>query len=205
MRVEGWILGPVAGRARWTVKSGKAFAILATASFVCVASQPLPPPMSTYGYIVPLAIDLPHQSIARSPLGEMHVDVAYEELPPEHTGIARDQPKWGVTPPREPAFASPSNCRQRRVAVASGFEIGRMAPILFHGLSQLGLPVVCPEMAQCSPLLSEPAKRGDSTNARRRADVRPRVLACSSWARPHKINEGPHAGAQMPVPGIIDC
>jgi hypothetical protein len=28
-----------------------------------------------------------------------------------------------------------------------------MAPILFHGLSQLGLPVVCPEMAQCSPLL----------------------------------------------------
>jgi hypothetical protein len=102
LRVEGWILGPVAGRARWTVKSGKAFAILATASFVCVASQPLPPPMSTYGYIVPLAIDLPHQSIARSPLGEMHVDVAYEELPPEHTGIARDQPKWGVTPPASP-------------------------------------------------------------------------------------------------------
>jgi hypothetical protein len=33
----------------------------------------------------------------------------------------------------------------------------------------------------------------------------PRVLACSSWACPHKINEGPHACAQMPVPGIIDC
>jgi transposase len=25
------------------------------------------------------------------------------------------------------------------------FETGRMAPILFHGLSQLGLPVICVE------------------------------------------------------------
>jgi hypothetical protein len=162
--------------------------------------------MSTYGYIVslPLAIDLPPPSIARSPLGEMHVHVAYEELPPGHTGIARDQPKWGFTPPRArlrfsvELSAAPS-CR--RIV----FEIGRMAPILFHGLSQLGLPVVCLETAQCSPLLSEPAKRADSTDARRRVDVRPRVLACSSCARPHKISEGPHACAQMAVPGIIDC
>ena len=28
------------------------------------------------------------------------------------------------------------------------FETGRMAPILFHGLSQLGLPVVCIESRQ---------------------------------------------------------
>ena len=28
------------------------------------------------------------------------------------------------------------------------FETGRMAPILFHGLSQLGLPVICIESRQ---------------------------------------------------------
>ena len=28
------------------------------------------------------------------------------------------------------------------------FETGRMAPIVFHGLSQLGLPVVCVESRQ---------------------------------------------------------
>jgi transposase len=28
------------------------------------------------------------------------------------------------------------------------FETGRMAPMLFHGLSQLGLPVVCVESRQ---------------------------------------------------------
>ena len=39
----------------------------------------------------------------------------------------------------------------------------------------------------------------------RRVDVRPGILACSSWACPHKISEGPHACAQMPVPGVIDC
>jgi hypothetical protein len=32
------------------------------------------------------------------------------------------------------------------------FETGRMAPILFHGLSQLGLPVVCVEMNVVEPL-----------------------------------------------------
>jgi transposase len=30
------------------------------------------------------------------------------------------------------------------------FETGRMAPILFHGLSQLGLPVVCVESRQAA-------------------------------------------------------
>jgi transposase len=31
------------------------------------------------------------------------------------------------------------------------FETGRMAPILFHGLSQLGLPMVCVESRQAYP------------------------------------------------------
>jgi transposase len=31
------------------------------------------------------------------------------------------------------------------------FETGRMAPILFHGLHQLGLPVVCVESRQAYP------------------------------------------------------
>jgi hypothetical protein len=31
------------------------------------------------------------------------------------------------------------------------FETGRMAPILFHGLNQLGLPVVCVEMGHRTP------------------------------------------------------
>jgi transposase len=34
------------------------------------------------------------------------------------------------------------------------FETGRMAPILFHGLSQLGLPVVCIESRQAYQALS---------------------------------------------------
>src|ERR1700728_3426907 len=33
------------------------------------------------------------------------------------------------------------------------FETGRMAPILFHGVSQLGLPVVCVESRQASQAL----------------------------------------------------
>ena len=37
------------------------------------------------------------------------------------------------------------------------FETGRMAPILFHGLSQLGLPVVCVESRQAYRRLGMPA------------------------------------------------
>jgi transposase len=34
------------------------------------------------------------------------------------------------------------------------FETGRMAPILFHGLSQLGFPVICVESRQAYHALS---------------------------------------------------
>ena len=37
------------------------------------------------------------------------------------------------------------------------FETGRMAPILFHGLSQLGLPVVCVESRQAYQALNDDA------------------------------------------------
>src|ERR1700721_2539072 len=37
------------------------------------------------------------------------------------------------------------------------FETGRMTPILFHGLNQLGLPVVCVEGRQASPALKAAA------------------------------------------------
>src|SRR5271163_1664287 len=48
------------------------------------------------------------------------------------------------------------------------FETGRMAPILFHGLSQMGLPVVCVESRQptrrsaskaCAPMRERSAPR----------------------------------------------
>jgi hypothetical protein len=41
------------------------------------------------------------------------------------------------------------------------FETGRMAPILFHGLSQLGLPVVCIES-------SKPIRRSSRSRPTRR-------------------------------------
>ena len=43
------------------------------------------------------------------------------------------------------------------------FDTGRMAPILFHGLSQLGLPVVCVEKARAR----EAAYRAANREARR--------------------------------------
>jgi transposase len=46
------------------------------------------------------------------------------------------------------------------------FETGRMAPILFHGLSQLGLPVVCVESRQAyqalKPLATHKTDRNDA-------------------------------------------
>ena len=47
------------------------------------------------------------------------------------------------------------------------FETGRMAPILFHGLSELGLPVVCVESRQAyQALRSLAAHKTDRNDAR---------------------------------------
>src|SRR5271154_1911717 len=47
------------------------------------------------------------------------------------------------------------------------FETGRMAPILFHGLSQLGLPVVCVESRQAyQALRSLATHKTDRNDAR---------------------------------------
>jgi transposase len=48
------------------------------------------------------------------------------------------------------------------------FETGRMAPILFHGLSQLGLPVVCVE--------SRPTRRSS-----RSPPTRPIAMTREGW------------------------
>jgi transposase len=44
------------------------------------------------------------------------------------------------------------------------FETGRMAPILFHGLNQLGLPVVCVESRQAYPALKSLATHKTDRN-----------------------------------------
>src|SRR5271168_4750557 len=44
------------------------------------------------------------------------------------------------------------------------FETGRMAPILFHGLSRLGLPVVCIESRQAYQALKSPATHKTDRN-----------------------------------------
>jgi transposase len=49
------------------------------------------------------------------------------------------------------------------------FETGRMAPILFHGLNQLGLPVVCVESRQAYQALKSLAL------------TRPTVMTREGW------------------------
>jgi transposase len=44
------------------------------------------------------------------------------------------------------------------------FETGRMAPILFHGLSQLGLPVICVESRQAYQALKSLATHKTDRN-----------------------------------------
>jgi transposase len=46
------------------------------------------------------------------------------------------------------------------------FETGRMAPMLFHGLSQLGLPIVCIESRQAYQALKSPTHKTDRNDAR---------------------------------------
>ena len=61
---------------------------------------------------------------------------------------------------------SPANCRKRRVVIAS-YSTGRMAPILFHGLNELGLPVVCVESRQAyQALRSLATHKTDRNDAR---------------------------------------
>jgi transposase len=47
------------------------------------------------------------------------------------------------------------------------FETGRMAPMLYHGLSQLGLPVVCVESRQAYQALKSLATHKTDRNGRR--------------------------------------
>ena len=60
------------------------------------------------------------------------------------------------------------------------FETGRMAPILFHGLSQLGLPVVCVESRQAYQALKSLATHKTDRNDARGLDRhrRDRRLLC---------------------------
>jgi transposase len=55
-------------------------------------------------------------------------------------------------------LAKPPSCR--RIV----FETGRMAPILFRGLSQLGLPVVCVESRQAYQALKSLATHKTDRN-----------------------------------------
>ena len=58
------------------------------------------------------------------------------------------------------------------------FETGRMAPILFHGLNQLGLPVVCVESRQAYQALKSLATHKDRPRKRSRA----RPEAAPPWS-----------------------
>src|SRR5580692_232516 len=58
------------------------------------------------------------------------------------------------------------------------FETGRMAPILFHGLNQLGLPVVCLESRQAYHALKSLATHKDRPRKRSRA----RPEAAPPWS-----------------------
>ena len=100
------------------------------------------------------------------------------------------------------------------------FETGRMAPILFHGLSQLGLPVVCVESRQAYQALKSLATHKTDRNDARglahlaRADQREtigpkpsrfdlQILRRVDLERQQSLNEltvhltGRHAGEQI--------
>jgi hypothetical protein len=63
------------------------------------------------------------------------------------------------------------------------FETGRMAPILFHGLSQLGLPVVCIESRQAYQALKSLATHKTDPTMRAPARNRPSVEAIGTTNR----------------------
>jgi len=73
------------------------------------------------------------------------------------------------------------------------FETGRMAPMLYHGLSQLGLPVVCVESRQAYLALKSLAThKTDRNDARGLAH-----LARSGFFKPVHVKS--LAGARCPV------
>ena len=82
------------------------------------------------------------------------------------------------------------------------FETGRMAPILFHGLSQLGLPVVCVESRQAYQALKSLAThKTDRNDARGLAHLartgffKPvHVKSLSAHARPLADHRAQEAG-----------
>jgi transposase len=60
------------------------------------------------------------------------------------------------------------------------FETGRMAPMLHHGLSRIGLPVVCVESRQAYQVLKSLAThKTDRNDARGLAD-----FACTGFSNP---------------------
>jgi hypothetical protein len=69
------------------------------------------------------------------------------------------------------------------------FETGRMAPILFHGLSQLGLPVVCVESRQAYQALNEGLVFDEQYSRRHQSHRRLSSLAAS-------LSPGPITSAQ---------
>ena len=62
---------------------------------------------------------------------------------------------------------SRTSCRRRELSSDCIRETGRMVPILFHGLNQLGLPVVCVESRQAYQALKSLATH--KTDRKRRA------------------------------------
>jgi hypothetical protein len=76
------------------------------------------------------------------------------------------------------------------------FETGRMAPILFHGLNQLGLPVVCVESRQAYQALKSLAThKTDRNDARglahlaRTGFLQARAREVASRARPPLVDQ----------------
>jgi Transposase len=59
------------------------------------------------------------------------------------------------------------------------FETGRMAPILFHGLNQLGLPVVCVESRQAYQALKSLATHKTDRNDARGWRIWPALVSSS--------------------------
>src|SRR5580704_5775819 len=75
------------------------------------------------------------------------------------------------------------------------FETGRMAPMLYHGLSQLGLPVVCVESRQASGLSGAEAVSD--------AQDRPQRCTRPGASRPHGLLQARScevpAGTRCPI------